>query len=215
MRILSSIVAAATVFLTNVVADVNVIGPFALRITGKTNASIDGWALACHAGAATEGLCYVNGSAPVSGAEYEFYYNYTYYGNDTYPGAISYVYAYQGADGTSVHVPSFMKIYPNWASNIHVALFPPGLEDSTPVSLDFNTGFFYMASLFDDSLANATSELMGQLPETINVANFQLCYQWTGGYWYRSIGWLSGLPGTKAQNPSCWPVNLGIESLAA
>ncbi|KAI2643573.1 hypothetical protein GGS21DRAFT_486094 [Xylaria nigripes] len=211
MRIFSSIAAAAAMFIS-VVADEKVVGPFALRITGKTDSDVDGYAWACHAGAATQALCYTAGSSAVSGAEYEFYYNYTSFGNISYSGYLSYVFAYQGNDGAPVHVPSFMRIYPSWASNVHLALIPPGVDDGTLVSLNFDTGLFYMSSLYDDSHWNATAPY----GETgIDVANFQLCYQWAGGYWYQSIAWVSGLPGAAPQNPSCKAINLGVESLGS
>jgi hypothetical protein len=146
MKILSGIAAVAALF-TTTAADFNVVGPFALRITGKTNSSIDGllrplslstprltlraneqkhadfsnvsgYAWACHAAAATEGLCYAAGSSPVSGSPYEFYYNYTYYNDSVNPGSISYMFIYEGADGQPVEVPSFMRLFPNWASNV-------------------------------------------------------------------------------------------------
>ncbi|KAI1822730.1 hypothetical protein F4861DRAFT_373634 [Xylaria intraflava] len=210
MRILQCIAAAAAVF-SSAVADVKVVGPFALRVTGKKDTTVNGYAWACHAGAATEGLCYTAGSSPVSGAQYEFYYNYTFYESDSYPGFISYVVTYQGDSGEPVHVPSFMRIIPVWSSNVHLALITPDVESGTPVSLDFDAGLFFMRSLYDDSHWNATAP-SGQ--SGIDVANFQLCYQWTGGYWYQSIAWLSGLPSASAQNPSCQSINLGVESLA-
>ncbi|KAI1169420.1 hypothetical protein F5B18DRAFT_23115 [Nemania serpens] len=206
-----SVIATTVALITGAFAEVNVVGPFALRITGKANPSVDGYAWACHAGAATEGLCYAEGSTAVSGSVYEFYYNYTSYEGATYPGSINYVFSYEGADGAAVQVPSALHIYPNWASNVHLALIPPGLEDGTPVSLEFDTGFFYMSSLYDDTHWNATTPL---LQTQRNVSNFHLCYQWTGGYWYRSVAWVSGFEGAAPQNPSCEPVNLGVESLA-
>ncbi|GAP90527.1 putative cell wall protein RHD3 [Rosellinia necatrix] len=211
MRILLSIATAAAL-IARAATEINIIGPFALRITGKADSSVNGYAWACHAGAATEGLCYAEGDAAVSGSVYEFYYNYTYFENFNYPGSISYVFSYLDADGTAIRVPSFVYLYPNWASNVHLALIPPGTDGGTPVSLDFDTGFFYMGSLLDDSAWNATAPTAETAAH--NVSNFHLCYQWTGGYWYRSVAWVSGREGTAPQNPSCEPVNLGVESLA-
>ncbi|KAI1749764.1 hypothetical protein F4782DRAFT_549534 [Xylaria castorea] len=209
MKLLPCLTAAALV--TGTAAENNVVGPFALRITGKTDSGIDGYAWACHAGAATEGLCYSAGPTPVSGSVYEFYYNYSYYESYNYPGYISYIFTYASADGNQVKVPSFAHIYPSWASNVHSLLIPPGIEEGTPVSLDFDTSFFYMGSLHDDTHWNATTP-SGESTE--DVSNFHLCYQWTGGYWFRSLAWVSGFEGVTPQNPSCQPVNLGVESLA-
>ncbi|KAH8164411.1 hypothetical protein CIB48_g3842 [Xylaria polymorpha] len=178
MRLLQYL--AATVLITGAVADNNVIGPFALRLQGKVDSSIDGYAWACHAGAATEGLCYTAGSAPVSGSVYDFYYNYSYFESYSYPGCIP-------------------------------CSSPPGVDDGTPISLDFETGEFYIASLYDDTAWNITVPT-GERGE--DLTNFHLCYQWTGGYWYRSLAWVSGFEGAKPQNPSCEPVTLSVVSLA-
>ncbi|KAI0977598.1 hypothetical protein F4678DRAFT_455749 [Xylaria arbuscula] len=211
MRI-SAVIAVATALVTQAAADFNVVGPFALRITSKrANSGIDGYAWACHAGAATEGLCYAAGSGAVSGYVYEFYHNYTFNDEVVYPGFISYVFSYQGSDGNLVKVPSFMQLYPNWVSNVNLALLPPGVDGGTPVSLDSDTGFFYIGFQYDDTHSNSTPPAPA-VPT--NISNFHLCFQWTGGYWYRSLAWVSGVEGTAPQNPSCEPVNLGIESLA-
>ncbi|KAI0425419.1 hypothetical protein F5Y09DRAFT_335002 [Xylaria sp. FL1042] len=220
MRIQSGIAVTAALA-AHAAADFKVVGPFGLRITQKTPAGIsargteydiDGWAWGCHAGAATQGLCYAAGPDPVSGSVYEFYYNYTYDNSFTYPGCISYLFPYQGSDGELVKLPSFLQLNPSWASNVNLALIPPGMNDGTPLSLDPDTGLFYMSSQYDDTHSNSTAPI----PEpSRNISNFHICYQWTGGYWYRSLAWVSGFEGAAPQNPSCEPVNLGIESLAS
>ncbi|GAW23894.1 hypothetical protein ANO14919_134710 [Xylariales sp. No.14919] len=210
MRI-SSGLAIIAALVTHATAESNIVGPFALRITGKTDSSIDGYAWACHAGAATEGLCYTTGSGAVAGSVYEFYYNYTYDETYTYPGSISYVFSYEGENGTAVKVPSFLRLYPVWSSNVALALIPPSTSYGAPISLDFDSGLFYIAQLHDDTHWNFTAPV-GEAPR--NVSNFHICYQWTGGYWYRSLGWVLGYEGAAPQNPSCEPVNLGVESLA-
>ncbi|KAI1347448.1 hypothetical protein F5Y01DRAFT_318770 [Xylaria sp. FL0043] len=220
MRIPSYIILAATLA-TQAAAESKVIGPFGLRITKKTtsgggarstDSDIDGWAWGCHAGAATQGLCYAAGSGAVSGSVYEFYYNYTYDDAYTYPGYISYLFPYQDSNGDLVKLASFLQLYPSWASNVNLALIPPGMDGGTLISLDTDTGLFYMSSPYDDTHANATPPSPGP---SRNISNFHICYQWTGGYWYRSLAWVSGFEGAAPQNPSCEPVNLGIESLAA
>ncbi|KAK5636051.1 hypothetical protein RRF57_011763 [Xylaria bambusicola] len=193
-------------------ANFNIVGPFALRVTPKTNSDVDGYLWACHAGAATEGLCYAAGAGAVSGSVYEFYYNYTFDEESLYPGFISYVFPYQGADGSLVKVPSLLQLYPSYSSNVNLALIPPGSDGGTSISLDEDSGQFYMGLQHDDTRWNSTIPI----PETPrNVSNFHICYQWTGGYWYRSLAWVSGYEGAAPQNPSCEPVNLGIESLGS
>lgn len=97
---------------------------------------------ACHAGAAVEGLCYTAGSRAVSGSVYEFYYNYTYDEGYTYPGSISYIFSYEGDDGGSVKVPSFMHLYPNFASNVSAVQAPlpsrfPSSRSESPVAAGY------------------------------------------------------------------------------
>ncbi|KAI1359426.1 hypothetical protein F5Y08DRAFT_349661 [Xylaria arbuscula] len=208
----SSFVGMAAALATYVAGDFKTIGPFALRVTPKGNSNCDGYIFACHAGAATQGLCYSEGTSAVQGSVYEFLYNYTYDETYTYPGRISYDFSYQGGDGSLVKLPSFLQLYPTYASNVNLALIPPGPEDGTAISLDEGSGLFYMGMQHDDTTWNATIPI----PETPrNISNFHICYQWTGGYWYRSLAWVSGYEGATPQNPSCQPVNLGIESLAS
>ncbi|KAJ8131478.1 hypothetical protein O1611_g2147 [Lasiodiplodia mahajangana] len=202
MNILSRVIAVVAL-IASAAADISVVGPFALRVTGKTDPSIDGYVWACHAGAATEGLCYTEGATAVSGPVYEFYYNYTYFESNTYPGSLSYVFSYEGTNGAAVKVPSFMHIYPNWASNVNVVLIPPGTEDGTLISLDFDSGFFYIGSLYDDTHWNST---IPSLDTPRNVSNFHLCYQWTEP-------WLSLLPKSETFYP-CVEVGSAIDLIA-
>ncbi|KAI0397071.1 hypothetical protein F5Y17DRAFT_471153 [Xylariaceae sp. FL0594] len=221
MRFLSSSVfAVAAALVASSTVENHVIGPFALRITGKQDSAIDGYAWACHAGAAIEGLCYVAGSSAVEGDVYEFYYNYTLHDGIVYPGAISYEFLFGGGEddqAQAASLPSFLRLYPNWASNVHIALLPPSTAEGTIFSLDFDTGFFYMGDIVDDThFYNATPPAPPGQPGTgthSNISNFHICYQWTGGYWLRSLAWVAGLEGYPPQNPSCEPVNLGVESL--
>ncbi|KAI0490304.1 hypothetical protein F4859DRAFT_4958 [Xylaria cf. heliscus] len=217
MKLLPYITGAAA-FITAATAQVpqiHVVGPFALRITGKTNTSIDGYAWGCPSGLYKRTLCYTAGSTPVKGSLYEFYYNYTYFadtyhGNYSLPGYISYIYTYLGDDEKIVKVTSFVQIYPNWASNVHVLLIPPGMDDGTPILLDFDTSFFYM-TLYDDTYWNSSTWTRER---KLNESNFHLCYNLIGGYRDYSLSWVSGLESVRPQNPTCEPVNLGVESLA-
>ncbi|KAI0117846.1 hypothetical protein GGR51DRAFT_573559 [Nemania sp. FL0031] len=208
MKILSRVVAVVAL-IARAAADTNVAGPFALHVTGRTDPSIDGYVYACLADVPTDDLCYSSGLCYFEGSlskSWQFYYNYTVLESNTYPGTLGSLFIY---DGVLVKVPSFMHIYSNWASNVNVVLFPCGTENGTLISLDFDTGFFYMGSLFDDTHGNAT---LPSLDNPRNISNFHLCYQWTGRYWYHTIAWVSGYEGVTPQNPSCQPVNLGVES---
>lgn len=94
-----------------------------------------------------------------------------------------------------------------------VPLFYPGLGESTAalyVSV-FENGTLYLPGGADDTANNETYpspvEYFG------NLTNWNLCYQFTGGYYYYSIGWVFGTQ--PAQNPSCQPVDLTFEPVPA
>ncbi|KAI1641950.1 uncharacterized protein F4817DRAFT_354298 [Daldinia loculata] len=195
-------------FVTQAVA-FNSTGPFALHITSKSNSSIDGYAAACHAGAAIEGLCYSGGGG---GSVTEFYFNYTSYNPDTgvpsQPGWITYLLK-AGSNNGTITVPSSLRLEPSFGSNVYTALIYPGVEDGTSVYFYPNNGTLYMNGGYDDSSFNATYPTP---PPSLGIlTNFHLCYQFTGGYYYHSIAWVSTQP---PHNPSCQPVNLSIEDLS-
>ncbi|KAI1474120.1 hypothetical protein F4774DRAFT_401620 [Daldinia eschscholtzii] len=195
-------------FIANAIA-LNVTGPFALHITSKSNSSINGYAAACHAGAAIEGLCYSSGTI---GSATEFYFNYSSYDPETgvpsQPGWITYLLKAGGGNDT-ITVPSSMRLEPNFGSNLFTALIYPGVEDGTYVYFHPNNGTLYMYGGYDDSSFNSTYPLPA--PSLGNLTNFHLCYQFTGGYYYQSIAWVSTHP---PHNPSCQPVDLSIEELS-
>ena len=69
-----------------------------------------GYAAACHAGAAIEGLCYSSGGDPtVPGSATQFYYNYTSYNSDTgepsQPGWLTYLLT-AGSNNGTVTIPT-------------------------------------------------------------------------------------------------------------
>ncbi|KAI1099708.1 hypothetical protein F4804DRAFT_73634 [Jackrogersella minutella] len=190
----------------------NATGPFALHITGKSNSSIDGYAAACHAGAAIEGLCYSPGSTPSAGSATEFYFNYTAYNSDTgvpsQPGWLTYLLTAGSTNGT-ITEPSAMQLIPSYGSNVFSALIFPGVEDGTPVYFHPANGTLYISGGVDDSNFNASFPV--PLPSLGNLTNFHLCYQYLTGYYYQSIGWVSTSP---SHNPSCEPVDLSIKELS-
>ncbi|KAH9907825.1 hypothetical protein F4778DRAFT_719250 [Xylariomycetidae sp. FL2044] len=193
--------------------DSEVLGPFALSIRGKdADASVDGFAGACHAGAAIEGLCYVaadegeGGAPPASDTGYySFYYN-----------ASQIVWALPLADNTSV--PSALRIQPSWGSNVATALFYPGVGASssggaaTSVSYHPDNGTFYLYGGYDDSQFVGATPPASPVATLGNLTNWHLCWQYTGGYYYRSIAWVFNPP---ARNPSCVPVDLAMYETTA
>ncbi|KAI1261508.1 hypothetical protein F5Y18DRAFT_401433 [Xylariaceae sp. FL1019] len=194
------------------VAGSNITGPFALHIIGKLNKSIDGYAGACHAGAATEGLCYTAGG-PVTGDYYSFYYNYTEYEDreSKYYGSIVYNFTYTDSNDQIVTLPSAAEITGHdYATNVQSILFPPGggyYQAEEPFSAD-DEGSFYITGYFDDSSANATLPTYNSYPR---LYNFHLCFQYTGTYWYHSVAWVTSEP---PHNPSCEPIWLSMAPLA-
>ncbi|KAJ4386343.1 hypothetical protein N0V93_009238 [Gnomoniopsis smithogilvyi] len=184
--------------------------PFAIRITGKTNSSIDGYVGSCHAGAAIEGLCFEAPGDGVPGSYNEYYLN-TTSANGT-QGLLIWELPLTTENGTTDYVPSAMTLGVNYGSNVAVPLFYPGYSYSpgtTYVSVSDN-GTLFLPGGVDDSNNNATYpspvQYLGDL------TNWNLCYQFTGGYYYYSIAWVFTQP---AQNPSCQPVQLMQEPIAA
>ncbi|KAI0879874.1 uncharacterized protein GGS22DRAFT_176619 [Annulohypoxylon maeteangense] len=202
---------ALAVFVATATAS-NSTGPFALHITGKGNSSIDGYAAACHAGAAIEGLCYSAGSTPPAGSVTEFYFNYTAYNSDTgaplQPGWVTYLLSAGSGNGT-ITVPSSMRFIPNFGSNVLTALIYPSVEDGTPVYFHPDNGTLYIAGGYDDSQFNATYP--DPVPTLGNLTNFHVCDQFTGGYYYESLAWVSTLP---PRNPSCQAVDVSIQQVS-
>ncbi|KAI6084370.1 hypothetical protein F4821DRAFT_171313 [Hypoxylon rubiginosum] len=189
----------------------NATGPYALQITGKENADINGYAGACHSGAGIEALCYASG-ASLPPSVTQFYYNYTSYNTETgvpsQPGWITYLLTAGSTNGT-ITVPSAMQLdQSGWGTNVLTAQIFPGVESGTSV-YQFENGTLYMYGGYDDSSFNATFPT--PIPTLGNLTNFHLCYQFTGGYYYRSIAWVTTPP---AHNPSCEPVDLTLVELS-
>lgn len=161
-----------------------------------------GYATACHAGAAFEGLCYKASGAGVPGP-YDHYYLNTTSPNGT-EGLLIWELPYTMQDGTIEYEPSAMELIFNVGSNVAVAQLSLGLERGISVSLSPN-GTFYFAGGLDDSANTATG------PSAISqgdLTNWNLCYQDIGFYYYRSLGWVSTQP---AHNPTCEPVQITAE----
>ncbi|KAI3320832.1 hypothetical protein HD806DRAFT_537895 [Xylariaceae sp. AK1471] len=177
----------------------NVTGPFLLRITGKTNSSIDAYAKACHAGAGQEGLCY-DEQVPADNYFYQFFYNYTLDESNIKTGYI--IFILFSTEEEEV-IPSAMRLEETPGSNVNLAFIPIGFDNPNTFSLG-DDGNFYVAGLMDDRNWNETKPEFGG---NRDLANFHLCWQWAGLYWYYSVAWVTTLP---PQNPSCQPVNLRI-----
>ncbi|KAI5864086.1 hypothetical protein GGS23DRAFT_595737 [Durotheca rogersii] len=199
---LPATILAATV--ATVAADVT--GPFALQIIGKEDASIDGYAGACHAGAGIEALCYADG--PVDGNSFEWYFNTTSSSSSGQPGYLTWILPL-GGDQAGTGVPSAVQLSGGgWGTNVVPAMVYPGLQGGTNFYYSADNGTVYLPGGYDDSAFNDTRP--APPPYLGDLTRFYLCYQYTGGYYYRSIAWVAVPP---PRNPSCVPVDLRVQTL--
>ncbi|KAK6073320.1 hypothetical protein SCUP234_05472 [Seiridium cupressi] len=192
----------------------NATGPYGLHIAGKEDATIDGYAGACHAGAAIEGLCYVDGPLNETYTYQQFYFNYSSYDPTTgevYPyGWIEWELPFTSGESGEVETePSALQIILNLGSNVNTALFYPGISEYTNLQFHPENGSVYISGGYDDSNFNATYP---SSPTYLgDLTNWYLCYQFTGGYYYQSIAWVTSQP---PSNPSCAPVDLSLVEIS-
>lgn len=165
---------------------------------------ISGFATACHAGAAFEGLCYNAAGTGVPGPYDHFYLNST--SPNATDGSLIWELPFTAQDGTITYYPSAMELLFDLGGNVAVAQFRLGTEGIF-VSL-YPNGTFYFPGGVDDSANNATEP--APFSYRGDLTNWNLCYQVTGFYYYYSLGWVSTQP---AQNPSCEPVQLSAEPI--
>ncbi|KAI1848610.1 hypothetical protein JX265_011536 [Neoarthrinium moseri] len=188
----------------------NATGPYGLHIKGKTDTSIDGYGGACHAGAAIEGICYGAGSLNTTATYSQFYFNYSGYNSETGEvspyGWVEWQLPYVDQNGETAFEPEALSFSANLFSNVAAGLFQPGYEGGTIFQYNEN-GLLYITGGYDDRHNNETYPN----PPTYfgNTSSFHLCYQFTGGYYYQSIAWVSGT--APPQNPSCEPVDLSLQ----
>lgn len=175
------------------------------------NVVIAGYVGACHAGAAIEALCYASGPVNSSSNSNQFYFDFGGYdpetGATTQPGWISWLLPYTDSDGNAATQVSPMQLSPSWSSNVAAGLFQPG-ETYTYLGYD-DSRKLYISGGYDDSSFNATR------PQPAPVGplyNWHLCYQYTGGYYYQSVAWVSTDP---PHNPSCEPIDLTFEDVTS
>ena len=194
---------AAVMARTTVAQTVTQSPPFSLKITSSTNATLDGqYLVACHAGAAIEGLC-LGGTASASGeGTFYFYFNQTDYGSGPSPtGTLVWNLPYTGPDGPATESEPLIFQISNLGSNVVVPLFQPGYPTAPDLGFDSDSKMYISA--WDDSTL-----VSGQWPTTtttIQLYNWYICYAETGGYFYNSLAWvLSGEP----HNPTCQSVGV-------
>ncbi|KAI0423127.1 hypothetical protein F5X98DRAFT_369139 [Xylaria grammica] len=177
----------------------DLIGPSHLRVTGKTNSSINGYIQACYASEGEEGLCYVEQIPELLYDWVHFYYNYTVNEMGTKKGMITFV---QNVTGDQHQLTSAVQLVPSLGSNVDLAFIPIGIYSATVFSLG-DDNKFYISNVQDDSYWNETKAIYGGK----DMANFHLCWQWVRHHWWYSLAWTTTLP---PQNPSCQPVYLEL-----
>lgn len=156
-------------------------------------------------------MCYGAGTIDELGDYQSYYFNAT--AENGTQGQVVWELPLGGSNETT-YVPSALTLAPNYGSNVGVPLFYPGVG--------YEASSFYV-NVFPD---NGTIYLNGGPVDTANNAtypdgagyygpltNWVLCYQFTGGYYYYSIGFVFGVQ--PAQNPSCQAVNLAFQAVPA
>ncbi|KAI0024933.1 hypothetical protein F4780DRAFT_483800 [Xylariomycetidae sp. FL0641] len=176
--------------------------PFYLKIKGTTNSSLDGYAGACHAGAAIEGLCYSPGE-PSKGESYAmFNFNYTESVEEQDPvGTLVWNLPYTDGDNTTHFESQGMGL--TYLVNSNVAAPQFGLSTYGTMNVGFDGDKLFGATYIDDK-----SFVPGKFPETIQngkAYNWFVCWQYLTSYYYQSVGWAQTLP---PQNPTCQPVTI-------
>ena len=180
--------------------NLNQTGPFSLVLTSD-DAKINGSSLtlvACHEGAAIEGLCI---GGPLSGAPSApaSTFNFNYSSAATVDPTIGVVglltYELQGGN---FNVSSPMELAYNPASNVAVPLLTPS-DNGQEVAFD-SAGKLAIPQYIDDTQAPSA-----------NPYNPKLLYRWSvcttyEGYTYTTLGWTLGKD--APQNPTCKEVEV-------
>ncbi|KAI1423396.1 hypothetical protein F5Y12DRAFT_533624 [Xylaria sp. FL1777] len=191
-----SVVLALTTVVTGAIADLFSTGPSYIRIVGRTNMSINGYTEACSSGSGEQGLCYVD-RLPDDKVFSQFYFNYTVSAGGVRAGMITFNMNVNGTEPMS----SAVRLVENPGSNVNLISLPVILDKPLTFSA-VDDGHLYLSGIRDDTHWNETRP---DFEGNLNMANFFLCWQWVGIYWYYSLAWATSL---SPQNPSCEAVDL-------
>ncbi|KAI1131526.1 hypothetical protein F5Y10DRAFT_233456 [Nemania abortiva] len=177
--------------------------PFTLHIKGtNANSELDGYAISCHAGAAIEGICYVEGVADASNSN-TYFFNYTGYNQvgDDQVGTLIWNEPYTDENGNPASAEQTMGL--NYQPNSNVAAPMFGFSQGT-----FLVGFDSEGELFGYDYIDDSKFVAGQPPTDYTAkAYYQwaVCWQYFTGYYYQSVAWVqNGAP----HNPTCEPVEI-------
>jgi hypothetical protein len=193
MRCPLSIALLSTAFVLPSLAqnDPNQTAPFYLQVVSE-NATINGNTLvACHEGAAIEGLCLSSQTSQIP----TFAFNYTDYSVPF--GDLVYNFTFTGQNGLeSVWVPAELAYNP--LSNVAIPILMPGYGNG---QFGFNeSDYLSIGGYIDDTKGNSP-------PTSGNAAYYRwyICDTYYG-YSYTTLAWLLGT-GTP-QNPTCMKVDV-------
>ncbi|KAK2068413.1 hypothetical protein P8C59_003051 [Phyllachora maydis] len=207
-------------------------GPFNLKVVAPASADLDGrYIYACHAGAATDGLC-VGGTTASTDRASQFYFNQTSYDNITYTTTGSLIWqlfvnetvthvnstnstnSTKSTNSTTVlteidltvsldYKPSTNVAVALLAPSTNVAVAPLNAPSFNTFQVGFNESAMYVPSAYDDSNLEADSR-----PFPTSVAQLQqwyVCYAQVGGYFYTALAWVTAGP---PHNPTCHAVTV-------
>jgi hypothetical protein len=189
--LVATIVAFAVFAATSLAQDSNQTAPFSLRLVSK-NETLNGASLvACHEGAAVEGIC-VDFSRTSSET---FAFNYTDYSLPY--GTLVWNFTFTGEDGlASLWVPAALAF--NLASNVAIPLFQPGYGNDE-WTFD-NHDLLLLGSYIDDTKAPG-QQATGQK----SYNRWYICDTYYG-YAYTTLSWQLGR--SPPQNPTCQKVDV-------
>ncbi|KAH8889303.1 hypothetical protein GQ53DRAFT_766988 [Thozetella sp. PMI_491] len=172
--------------------------PFFLRVHPTNQKLNKAYLTACHAGAATEGLCVDPATQPPSAASNSsiFYFNQTSSGGSLSPtGTLTWNLPVGGSDRSTAVSEPLTLLLDNPGSNVVVPLFLPTANTNTAFGFDSNSTLYIEA-------INDSNSKKGQQPvqQTVKLYHWYICWAMTGGYYYNSLAWVTA--GTP-HNPTC------------
>lgn len=161
-----------------------------------------GYASACHAGAAIEGLC-LGPETPPDSYVYEYYFNtssYTTVG-ESEVGTIAWKLPYTDQDGNPAVVDQVLGLQYQINSNVAAPMFGWSTYNLWGFDAD---GKLFGYTYYDDSTFTPGTN---PVPSGEGVANYQwyVCWQYFTGYYYQSLGWATTSP---PHNPTCEAVDV-------
>jgi len=177
--------------------------PFILSISASDNGTLVAYGLlACHAGAAIEGLCLDSAKPTVGDASATYYQNYSSSSPEPVTGPLVWNLPITGPDGP-ITVASPMSFNYNPGSNVAVPLFEPS-DTYQYVGFDADNKMYVPGSYDDSTFIPGTAPVISGTPAPLY--NWHVCWTEVGsGYYYQVLTWVTtGTP----HNPTCVAANV-------